>query len=100
MAVAPYGDKLEEFLNSQGPLEIRRLRLQKHFHSQDWQAVDSWLAVKEAEGKARADERSEESLSVSRKALDNSRSARRIAIGAIALSIIMAVQKLIEWYSK
>lgn len=100
MAVVPYGDKLEDFLASQGPLEVRRLRLQNHFHSLDWQAVDTWLSVKDVEGKVRADDRSEESLSISRKALRNSDRATNIAISAIVLSIIMAIQKLIEWYSK
>lgn len=100
MAVAPYGEKLGEFLNSQGLLEVRRLRLQNHFHSLDGQAVESWLAVKDAEGKARADDRSEESLSISCKALRNSDRATNIAISAIVLSIIMAIQKLIEWYLK
>ena len=42
----------------------------------------------------------EESLSISRKALSNSRLATRIAISAIVLSIIMAIQKIIEWSSK
>lgn len=100
MAVAPYGERLEEFLTSQGPLGVRRLRLQSHFHSLDWQAVDAWLAAKDAEGKARAEDRSEESLSISHKALRNSDRATNIAISAIVLSIIMAIQKLVEWYSR
>ena len=107
MAVPSYGDKLTAFCESQGALEVRRLRLQNHFHSLDWNIVDSWLAVKEAEGKARGEERSEESLSISRqalrnsdKALSNSRLATSIAISAIVLSIIMAIQKVIEWLSR
>ena len=49
---------------------------------------------------ARAEAREEESLSISRKALSNSERATRIAISAIALSIIMAIVALIQWYSK
>lgn len=53
----------------------------------------AWLEGKKVE-------RSEESLSISRKALANSKSATVIARIAITLSTIMAVQKVIEWYSK
>ena len=107
MAVPPYGDKLVPFLESVGSLEARRLKLINYFHSEDWQNLARWLAIKEVEGKARSDERSEESLSISRqalrnsdKALSNSRLATSIAISAIVLSIIMAIQKLIEWFSR
>lgn len=55
--------------------------------------VLSWLASKDTE-------RTTESLSISRKALSNSRLATRIAISAIVLSIAMAIQKIIEWFSK
>ena len=58
------------------------------------------LHERESASKARSEARSEESLSISRKAFLASRSAYRIAISAIVLSIIMAIQKIIEWYSK
>ena len=54
--------------------------------------VLSWLASRDTE-------RATESLSISRKALSNSRLATRIAISAIVLSIAMAIQKIIEWFS-
>lgn len=67
-------------------------------------AVLSWLKNKEDERSAavvsRKEAREEESLSISRQALANSRLATRIAISAIGLSILMALQKIIEWYSK
>ena len=53
----------------------------------------SWLASKDAE-------RATESLSISRRALRNSDRATTIAIIAMVLSVIMAIQKIIEWYSK
>ncbi len=55
--------------------------------------VLSWLATKDTE-------RSSESLAISRKALSNSQLATRIAVCAIALSIVMAIQKIVEWYFK
>ena len=55
--------------------------------------ASAWLEGKKVE-------RSEESLSISRKALANSRSATVIATMAMILSTIMAIQKIIEWYSK
>lgn len=62
-----------------------------------------WISPREsardAEVTACKEAREEESLSISRKALDNSRSATRIATIAIALSTIMAMQEIIEWYS-
>jgi hypothetical protein len=100
VAVPSFGPKLTEYCESLGALEVRRLRLQNHCHSLDWRPVDAWLAVKEAEGKARAEERAEESLSIARKAFVNSRRATSIAICAIVLSIIMAIQKLIDWFSR
>ena len=94
MAVPSYGIKLIQFCDSQGLAEVRRLRhVENHFHSLDWVAVDNWIAVKESELK-------DESVSIARKALSNSRFATNIATLAMVLSIIMAIQKIIEWYSK
>lgn len=66
-------------------------------------AVEGWVKMKEAErssaASTRKEAREEETLSIARKALSNSRLATRIAISAIALSIIMAIQKVIELYS-
>ena len=86
VAVPSFGEKLIARLESLGALEARRLRLKNHFHSLDWQAVDAWLAVKDVEGKARADDRAEESLSISRMALSNSSAARRISTLALIVS--------------
>lgn len=83
MAVPSYGEGLITFCESQGALEVRRLRLQNHFHSLDWQPVDAWLAVKDAEGKARAAEREEESLSIAKEAFSNSSEANSIARKAL-----------------
>ena len=94
MAVSSYGIKLIQFCDSEGLTEVRRLRhVENHFHSQDWSAVDKWIAVKESELK-------DESVSIARKALSNSRLATNIATLAMVLSIIMAIQKITEWYSK
>ena len=104
MAVPPYREKLVPFLESSGTLEVRRLRLQNHFHSEDWQAVDRWLSVKDAEGKARADERAEEALSISRMALRNSAWAKWIAIVAMIVAIIANHSQISgflgQWFSR
>ena len=41
-----------------------------------------------------------ESVAISRKALDNSRFATGIAVIAVVLSVVLAIQKLVEWYAK
>jgi hypothetical protein len=41
----------------------------------------------------------EEANSIAREALSSSRLANRLAISAIILSVVMAIQKVIEWYS-
>lgn len=59
-----------------------------------------WLETRSVAAAARSELRSEESLSISRMALVNSKLATRIAILAIILSIIMATYEIIKWYSK
>ena len=60
-----------------------------------------------AEATARVVTRDEENLkiarenvAISRKALDNSRFATGIAVIAVVLSVVLAIQKLVEWYAK
>ena len=80
-----------------GVVAVReRLKLGR-FHVGQKSHAEAWLYLHESAVKDRAEERSEESLSISRKALSTSRLATRIAISAIILSIIMAIQKIIEW---
>jgi len=62
---------------------------------------------REAEARTRAEAREEENLkiaresvAISRTALQNSRFATRIAVIAVVLSVVLAVQKLVEWYAK
>ena len=76
-----------------GEAKVREMRITNQFHSLEWAGVDAWLKLKESEAKDRADKRSEESLSISRKALRNSTWAAIIAIIAIIFS---ARSKLIE----
>jgi hypothetical protein len=85
-------------------LEVRE-RLAKGLYNGDHRGIaQEWLRRREearsVASVARSEARAEESLSISRQALSNSRMATRIALSAIALSIIMAGQKVIEWYSK
>jgi hypothetical protein len=77
--------------------KILHRELGDQFGSENHNFCLSWLFEKES---VRKDEREEETLSISRKALDNSRLATRIAISAIILSIIMATYEIIKWYSK
>jgi hypothetical protein len=55
--------------------------------------VEAWL---EAKGAARSDE----SLSIARKALANSKFATRLSAIAIVLSVVVAAQRFVEWYSR
>lgn len=83
-----------------GEAEVRRRLATNSVHFMKQEAARAWLTLKEAETKARSEERSEEGLLIARKALANSQLATRIAIGAIVLSVSMAILKLVEWYSK
>lgn len=66
--------------------------------------AEEWLRSKDADRASSSAERKEarevETLSIARKALRNSRLASSIAIMAMILSTIMAIQKLIEWNSR
>ena len=95
MAVASYGDGLEDFLNSQDSLEVRRLKSQNHFHSLDCAKVDNWLLIKDAEAAKHAELRDEKSLSISRKALRTSIWALVIAVIAIAVSVKDQISTLV-----
>lgn len=93
--------RLDERFESLGEAEVRhRLESKQGLHSLEWESARAWLAAKETDRAVRSDGRAEESLSIARKALDNSRLATRIAILAIVLSIVMAIPKIIEWSSK
>jgi hypothetical protein len=93
--------QLDSKFEALGVVEVtHRLESKRGLHSLEWEPARAWLAAKEAERQMRSDSRAEESLSISRKALSNSRLATRIAVIAITLSTIMAIQKIIEWYSK
>jgi hypothetical protein len=76
--------------------KILKRQMGNTLDSPNHQLCLSWLTGKESELR---DKREEETLSIARKALDNSRLATRIAISAIVLSIIMAIGQIIEWYS-
>lgn len=103
----PVDPKLFERLEAMGEEAVRHdvaLGLAGNPGSEHNNAVRFWLKHKEDERAAaaasRKESREEESLAISRKALSNSRLATRIAISAIVLSIVLAIQKIIEWYSK
>jgi len=90
--------ELDAKFESLGEAEVRhRLESKQGLHSLEWAAARAWLAAKETERAVRANAHSAESVSISRKALSNSQLATRIAVVALILSVIMAVQKLIEW---
>lgn len=91
--VFPRCDKL-------GEPAVRKMIECNEFEILDSECAKKWLRLKESERTIRSDERAEESLSISRKALSNSRMATRIAVLAIVLSIAMAAQKIVEWLTK
>ncbi|MBT9613154.1 MAG: hypothetical protein IV108_07810 [Burkholderiales bacterium] len=80
-----------------GEAEVRHRLATNGIHIMKQAPAREWLALKEAESKARADARDEESVSISRKALsisasanDISRSAKKWAIIAMIVSTISA----------
>ena len=83
-----------------GEAAVRRMIECNEFEILDAECARKWLRLRESERDIRSNERVEESLSISRKALSNSRLATRIAVLAIALSIVMAIQRIIEWLSE
>ncbi|MHB1621486.1 MAG: hypothetical protein ACYCTY_16300 [Sulfuricella sp.] len=81
-----------------GETEVRRRLVTNGFHIMKQEPARAWIALKEAESKARADARDEESLSISREALSVSananaisRSAKKWAIIAMVVSTISAI---------
>ncbi len=95
---ALHDEAFQEF-EKLGELEVRHRLVTNGIHIMKQEAAREWLTLKEAKSKARTEERSEESLSIARKALTNSKLATIIAIIAIVLSAI-PIQKLVEWYLK
>lgn len=92
-------------LDAQNDEAAVRIAIASNHYSPDTVGIaQEWLSRREearsSAAFARSEARSEESLSISRKALDNSRLATRIAISAIVLSIIMAMYEIIKWYSR
>lgn len=101
MAQLPFRENLEKHNN---PEDVRRRLAEGQYRAPNdtiaREYLDSIDRKEAALAAVRAEEREEESLSISRKALRNSERATRIAISAIALSISMAILAIIQWYSK
>lgn len=93
-----------EQLEADGESAVRTKLAASGYNSLAAGLVQEWLRrIEEARSSAvagRKEAREDESLSISRKALRNSDRATWIATSAIVLSIIMAIQKLIEWLSR
>ena len=88
--------------------ELEKLTLvevRRKLSSGIWGQVDSPLYTKvfawvKLETESRSEARAEESIAIARNALGNSRRATVIAILAALLSAVMAILKVIEWFSK
>jgi len=91
------GDRLIPFCESRGTAAIRRMFLEDQFTYFDREKVQQWLLVKEAESKDRADERAEESLSISRRALLISRIAIILAAISATYTIRDSISSLAMW---
>ena len=99
-------DRFFAELESKGEDEVRKSFGKLVYERSDkihYLLTEKWLKSKAdaraAEAALRKEAREEESLSISRKAMRNSIRATTIAIMAIALSVVMAIQKVIEWRS-
>jgi hypothetical protein len=84
--------------------EVRERLAAGNYNARHATLAQEWLRRKESsrstETAARKEAREEEGLAISRRALANSQLATRIAIVAIVLSVVMAIQRVIEWLSK
>lgn len=96
-------EKLRVKLVSLGEKEVARRLAMNAFNDQREAYVRHWLSEQSGAIEAAAAERKEarevETLEIARKALRNSERATMVAIIAIALSTVMAIQKIIDWYS-
>ena len=96
-----FRQRLEKHNN---PEEVRQRLAAGKYNQQHARIAQEYLDSlerKDASAVAtRSEAREEEKLEISRKALRNSVRATTIAIIALVLSTIMAIQKIIEWYSK
>jgi len=88
--------RLESMPFDEARTEILTRKLGNSFDSPNHQFCLSWLQCKESELR---DLREEKSLSISRKALRISKSAKWIATMAMILSIIMATYEIMRNYS-
>ena len=92
-------------LDSQNDEAAVRIAIASNHYTPDTVGVaQEWLRRKEearsSAAFARSEARDEESLSISRNALEISRSASRRALIAITLSTTMAIYEIIKWYSE
>jgi len=85
-----YEEKFTEWDNL-GELEVRVRLASNQFRMLDRPLIEKWLKLKEAESKNRADAREEESLKISRDALDVSKHSRRLSFVAIIVSVVTAI---------
>jgi hypothetical protein len=101
---------LERLDAANNETEVRERLAGGKYNQQHASLAREWLRRKEEERAAaiaaRSEARDDESLSLSRKAIEisersvrNSERSTRIAIAALVLSIAIALQKLIEWYT-
>jgi hypothetical protein len=97
------GEIFRAKLESLGAEEVRLKLSLRAWGAMERELAEEWLAHEEGKSEraaaARSESRSEESLSISRKALEISRSASRRALIAIMLSTTMAIYEIIKWYS-
>jgi hypothetical protein len=98
------GEDFRTKLESLGVEEVRLKLSLRAWDPMQRELAEEWLAHEvdksERAAAARSEARSEENLSISRKALRNSERATRIAISAITLSISMATLEIIKWLPK
>ena len=74
-----------------GEEEVRRRLVSDGLHFTRQRPARDWLLLQEAKTKARAEERTEESILISKQALENSRFAIVVSIIAIAVSAGLAI---------
>ena len=85
-----YDERFAEF-EKLGVQEVRARLAKNQYKKYEHPVIHEWLKLKEAESKDRANAREEESLEISRKALEVSERSRKLSIIAIVVSAATAI---------
>ena len=85
-----YDERFADF-EKLGVQEVRNRLAKNQYKEYEHPVIHAWLKLKEAESKDRAEAREEESLAISREALEVAERGRILSIAAIIVSVVTAI---------